>query len=80
MKEYKGIATLYSLDTILIPCEKDTNEPSFISITKEDYTNSDWTEMCEHFGLDSSVDTIRIEFNKNNIRGYTNKRINKTEV
>ena len=80
MKEYKGIATLYSLDAILIPCKKDTNEPSFISITKEDYTNSDWTEMCEYFGLDYSVETIRIEFNKNNIRGYTNKRINKTEV
>lgn len=80
MKEYKSIATLYSLDAILIPCKKDTNEPSSIFITKEDYTNSDWKEMCEHFGLDSSVDTIRIEFNKNNIRGYTNKRINKTEV
>lgn len=34
MKEYKSIATLYSLDTILILCEEDTNESSFISIHK----------------------------------------------
>lgn len=73
MKEYKSIATLHSLDAIFIPREKDTNESSFIFLTKDDYAKYDWIEMCEYFGLDSSADKIRIEFNKNNVSEYKNK-------